>query len=167
MKVSRIYLVGFMGVGKTTIGRLLAGRLGWEFIDLDAAIEAREKKSVRAIFDTSGEAHFRGVEKACLRQLSGGSERVISLGGGAYVDSSNRQLVESTGVSVYLEAPLEVLLSRIDDDGSRPLARNRSELASLFADRTRSYKMAQVVIGTGNREPAEVVEELLRVLGER
>lgn len=167
MKGSRIYLVGFMGAGKTTIGSLLADRLGWEFVDLDAAIEAREKRSVRAIFASSGEAYFRELEAACLRQLSGGPERVISLGGGAYVDPSNRELVDSTGISVYLEAPLEMLLSRIDDDGSRPLARDRPELTRLFADRTPSYNMAQVVIGTGNREPAEVVGELLRALGDR
>lgn len=167
MKSSRIYLVGFMGAGKTTIGSLLADRLGWEFVDLDTAIEVQENRAVRVIFAASGEAYFRQVEAACLRQLSGGSDRVISLGGGAYVDPANRELVDSTGLSVYLEAPLEVLMSRIDDDGSRPLAGDRADLARLFADRTRSYKMAQVVIGTGNREPAEVVEELLLALGDR
>lgn len=167
MKGTRVYLVGFMGAGKTTIGRLLADRLGWEFKDLDAAIEDREKRTVRSIFAESGEAYFRELEAACLRRLSEGSSRVISLGGGAYADPSNRELVESTGVSVYLEAPLEVLLSRIDDDGSRPLAANRADLARLFTDRTRSYRMAQVVIGTGNRAPEEVVEALVLTLEDR
>lgn len=162
--VTRIFLVGFMGGGKTTVGRLLAERLGWTFIDLDAEIERLEGRSVAEIFASEGEAAFRSMERRSLETVSGPPNRVVSLGGGTYVDARNRELVDSVGVSVYLEASLSVLLERIDDDGSRPLARDRQRLEALFAERVASYRMARVCIDTENLDPIEVAEAVLLAL---
>jgi shikimate kinase len=163
---SRIFLVGFMGAGKTTVGRLLADRLGWSFVDLDTAVEERAGQSVREIFRSRGETAFRELEAECLRAASAPARRVVSLGGGTYADPGNRQHLESLGLSIYLEAPLEVLLERIGDDESRPLARDRESLGRLFAERVASYRMAGMSVATGDRDPRQVVDALLWALPE-
>jgi len=164
--ITRVFLVGFMGVGKTTVGQLLARRLGWSFVDLDREIEGREGQSVREIFRSKGEACFRAAEAACLRSVSGPPRRVVSLGGGAYLDPSNRALVDSCGLSVYLEAPLEVLLGRIDDDGSRPLFGSRGQVERLFRERQPTYRMAQRTVETADRAPEDIVDRVVRLLGD-
>src|SRR5437762_11443381 len=102
MSVSRIYLVGFMGSGKTTVGRRLAKKLGWKFIDLDEEIERREHRQVAEIFREKGEPYFRNLERLCLKDLSSSnSKAVIALGGGAYADAGNRDVAEKTGLTVW------------------------------------------------------------------
>jgi shikimate kinase len=112
--LDRLVLTGFMGSGKTTIGRLLAEQLGWEFLDLDHEIERRDGRSVPQIFAESGEPHFRHLESAALAALLGHSRVVIALGGGAPEELGNRLLLEQTPRTavVYLSAPLETLLDR-------------------------------------------------------
>ena len=162
----RIFLVGFMGAGKTTVGRVLAARLDWEFVDLDVEIEDRERQSIAEIFTRRGEPWFRLVERECLKQVAAQRKRVVSLGGGAYVSSENRAVVDSLGVSVFLDAPLETLLKRIGDDADRPLARNRAGLERLLDERVGFYRMARLTIETGDRSPEEIVEEILRGIGD-
>src|ERR1051326_6210130 len=93
----RLYLVGFMGAGKTTVGRRLAKKLGWKFLDLDEEIEHREGRTVANIFKEDGERHFRSLEHSCLKELASVPKAVIAMGGGAFVDPENRELAESTG----------------------------------------------------------------------
>ena len=161
---TRIFLVGFMGAGKSTVGSLLAAELDWHFVDLDAEIEKSEGTSVAEIFSTRGENWFRAAEAECLKTLSAPRQQIVSLGGGAYVNPQNRSIVESLGLSVYLEAPLAVLLERIGKTSDRPLAGDRARLERLFEERLASYRMARVTIETSGLTPEDVVAGILRVV---
>ncbi len=142
-----IYLTGFMGSGKTTVARALADRLGWEFVDLDAEIEARENASVAEIFDTRGEAEFRRIEtemlQACVRKVQRGQPYVVALGGGAFAQPENMSLLEHAGVSIWLNCPVEVVEQRIAADAAvRPLARDSIAFRRLYEDRQEAYGKA-------------------------
>jgi shikimate kinase len=160
--IERVLLVGFMGAGKTTVGRCLADRLGWKFVDLDLEIERQEGRSIAEIFRTRWESYFRRVERACLEAVAAERQAVVSVGGGAYVDQDNRALVDSLGLSVYLEASLDVLLDRVGEDASRPLASDRVRLEQLFALRSPSYKMASMTIETGGLGPDEIADAVMK-----
>src|SRR5690349_15500372 len=92
-----------MGAGKTTVGRCLAKKLGWKFLDLDEEIERREGRAVAEIFKTDGEPHFRSLERSCLKDLSSSPRTVIALGGGAFISPENREIAETTGLTVWLK----------------------------------------------------------------
>src|SRR5436190_20287527 len=143
MTVQRIYLVGFMGAGKSTVGRELSLRLRWPFLDLDAEIEKSEKLSVREIFARFGEPHFRGLEREHLQQLSQTPQAIIALGGGAYVDAENRAVVDATGVSVWLDTSMTSVRERVRPDGSRPLLADAERARQLYADRLPAYRLAR------------------------
>ncbi|HKQ08447.1 MAG TPA: shikimate kinase [Blastocatellia bacterium] len=164
MRSSLIFLVGFMGAGKTTVGQVLAEALGWRFADLDKAIERREGQMIREIFEARGEAMFRQLEREAIAACRGTSEAVIALGGGAYVDEANRALLREMGVTVWLDCPLEICLSRISGDAARPLLRSREEMAELFAERRQAYALADWIVETGDRSPAELVAEIIALL---
>ena len=143
--IDRIVLTGFMGSGKTSVGSVLAERLGWRFLDLDAEIERRDGRSVPAVFAESGEAHFRKLETAALATLLGQRSVVVALGGGAPEELGNRLLLEQTPRTavVYLEAPLETLLERCEQDDTRTGAAGRPLLAEAeqrFAARRHLYE---------------------------
>jgi shikimate kinase len=129
----RIVLTGFMGSGKTTIGTLLAERLGWRFLDLDREIEARDGRTVPQIFSESGEAHFRHLESATLASLLGQRNVVLALGGGAPEELGNRLLLEQTPHTavVYLAAPFDTLVARCTRQAADPAATARPNLADL------------------------------------
>jgi shikimate kinase len=159
----KIYLVGFMGSGKTTIGRELSRRMDVPFFDLDELIETAEKTTVREIFASRGEAYFRKRERDVLRatkHLEGG---VIATGGGTFTFDENIQFVQSEGMSVYLSAPYALLRSRIDmKAGDRPLFSDDLSAHELYANRIRYYRMADVTIEVREEEtPLEIVERLL------
>src|SRR4026207_369314 len=120
MHFTRIYLVGFMGSGKTTAGGLLARKLGWSFIDLDHEIERGEGRSISDIFRVSGEPHFRRLEREYLERLSHTSRGVIALGGGTFIDPDNRKLAEDTGLTVWLKVSFDKLVHRVKMEGTRP-----------------------------------------------
>ena len=113
-----IYVVGFMASGKSTVGRLLAHRLGWNFFDTDEEIEAAERTPIAEIFDTRGEAEFRRIETGVIRhhvhRIGQGSPAVLALGGGAFAVQANRNLLENNGVTVWLDCPFEVVERRVD-----------------------------------------------------
>ena len=109
-----------MGAGKTTVGKRVAKKLGWKFIDLDEEIERREQRSVAQIFQEQGEPHFRQLERVSLKRLSGLNKSVIALGGGAFLDSENRALTEKTGLTVWLKVSFERVADRVKIDGTRP-----------------------------------------------
>jgi shikimate kinase len=162
MAIERIYLVGFMGAGKSTIGRELALKLHWTFVDLDAEIERAEGASVREIFDKAGEPAFRNHERGHLRRLSAMPAAVIALGGGAYADADNRRLVDATGASVWLEASLPSILERVRTDGSRPLFSNPQQVRELYERRLPSYRLARIHVLTDNRLPDAIADEIAR-----
>ena len=152
--VSRIVLTGFMGAGKTTVGRQLAAELCWEFLDLDTLIEQRTGLTVPQIFSDKGEAAFRRLESVALAVALGRKKIVLALGGGTPERLTNRLLLEQTPgtLTVYLHAPLEVLTARClaqKGGAERPVLANKTELAQRFADRMPHYKrLAAITIDT-------------------
>lgn len=153
-----------MGAGKTTVGQALAEALGWSFADLDKAIERREGQTIREIFETRGEAAFRRLEREAIAACRGMSEAVFALGGGAYIAEANRALLREMGVTVWLDCPLEICLSRISGDAARPLLRSAEEMRRLFAERRPAYAQADLVIETDARPPEELVAEITALL---
>jgi shikimate kinase len=153
-----VYLVGFMGSGKSTVGRLVAERLELKFVDLDERIEEHEGQTVQEIFRDSGEQRFREIEAEALRRVSTGSRKVVAVGGGTYANPENRNLIGRTGTAVYLEAALETILKRVEADGSRPLFSNLQQVRTLYEERLPSYQMAPVRIAIEGLGPDEVAE---------
>lgn len=141
-----IYLVGFMGSGKSTVGRALADELGWSFIDLDEEIERREDSSISDIFDLRGEEEFREIEAALLRErvrnVQSGRPQVVSLGGGAFVSEENFELVTNNGVTIWLDCEFSHIERRIAGETHRPLARDPKKLRALFDARREHYARA-------------------------
>lgn len=163
-----IFLVGFMGAGKTTVGRTLAEHLEYDFFDLDELIEERAGKSVQVIFSELGEAEFRRLEREAIRECGGLTRAVIALGGGAYVSSENRMLLRTIGQTVWLSCPLEICLRRISGDASRPLLGDETEMGELFDARRGAYAMAdhvvQAVVQTDELSPDRLAEQIAQVI---
>ena len=161
-----IYLVGFMASGKSTIGRLLAHRMGWSFFDTDGEIEAAEKTTVAEIFDHRGEAEFRRIESEILRQhakwIERGRPAVLALGGGAFVQPENRSLLENHGVSIWLDCPFEMIQRRVVHASHRPLARDPEKFAALYQMRRKDYALADIHVAISSDDPAIAVETILR-----
>ncbi len=166
----RIVLIGFMGAGKTTVGRALAQRLRWPFHDLDDVIERRERQSVPQIFASAGESGFRQAEGAALHDLlqesAATGDLILALGGGAFVQPRNRSLLERAGaITVLLEAPLEELRRRCQSESKvRPLAQQEQKFAELFAARQAHYQQARFRVQTLNKPAEEVAAEIERLL---
>src|SRR5271157_5492167 len=161
-----IYLVGFMGSGKSTVGRELARRMGWSFFDLDDEIETAEDMAISEIFRTRGEEEFRRIESAMLRRHVGwieqGRPAVVALGGGAFVAEANRQLLLENGVAVWLDCPWETVERRVRQASHRPLARDAEKFRRLFDDRRAIYALADVHVPVESDDPAAAVEAILR-----
>jgi shikimate kinase len=160
-----IYVVGFMASGKSTIGRHLARRLGWNFFDTDAEIEAAEQTTVPEIFDTRGEAEFRRIETDIIRQhvawIERGRPAVLALGGGAFTNQANRELMASNGISVWLDCPFETVKRRVDQASHRPLARDPEKFVALYQSRLPLYALADVRIGIESDDPEDTVERIV------
>ncbi len=163
-----IYVVGFMASGKSTVGRHLAHRLGWNFFDTDAEIEAAERVTIAELFATRGESEFRRIESAILRQHVGWIERgrpaVVALGGGAFAETANRELLGNNGVTVWLDCPLEMVRMRIGRDPHapvRPLAADPERFASLYDARRDLYARADIRVAIGSDDPDRAVDAIL------
>ena len=161
MRAEKVYLVGFMGAGKTTVARALARRLGWETVDVDEAIERRERLPVSDIFATRGEPYFRVVERAVLFEQIGRPHMVVATGGGTFVDAQNRTAINADGVSVWLDVPIERLITRIPADGRRPLAADRAGFEHLYDVRRTAYMQAHVRLDAGRASVDALVEQLV------
>ena len=161
MKTDKIYLVGFMGAGKTTLAHALSRRLGWRAEDVDLLIEARERRPVSEIFAREGELYFRAVERQVILSLIPERHIVIATGGGTFMDPDSRAAINADGVSVWLDVSLDVLLTRIPADGRRPLATDRLQMAMLYEARRLAYEQAQVRLDASRVRPEELVEQLL------
>ena len=158
----KIYLVGFMGSGKTTVGRELAARIDAPFFDLDELIEAAEKVTIREMFAQKGEPYFRKRERDLLRSTRHLDSAVIATGGGTFTFDENIQFIQSEGMSVYLSAPYALLRSRIGTKDDRPLFRDDLSTHELYANRIRYYRMSDLTLDIREEEtPVEIVERLL------
>jgi shikimate kinase len=143
-----LYIAGFMGSGKTTVGKKLADRVGWDFVDVDDEIERTEQKTIESIFSSRGEPEFRKIETEALRglvhQVERGMPAVIALGGGAFVREENFEMLENNGISVWLDCPFEAIVRRLESEAKdmRPLARDRETLRRLYESRLPGYGRA-------------------------
>jgi shikimate kinase len=170
--VHTVFLVGFMGAGKTSVGRALGQRLNWIFEDLDDRIERIEGRTVAAVFRDSGELAFRRAEHKALREALReiGSSRIVALGGGAFVQENNAALLKASGVpTVFLDADVDELWQRCSEQAhktgaQRPLLRSPDQFRNLYADRRRSYAKASLKIHTGNRSVDEIAAEIAEKL---
>ena len=161
MTADKIYLVGFMAAGKTTVARALAERLGWRAEDIDELIEARERRTVADIFARSGEPYFRTLERDILRLLLPIRHIVVATGGGTFMDPDNRVAINMDGVSVWLDVPLDELVARLPADGRRPLASDRAQMERLYAMRQAAYANAQIHIDARGAHPEAVAERII------
>jgi shikimate kinase len=160
VKADKLYLVGFMGAGKTTVARALARRLGWKFEDIDERIEARERRPVASIFAQRGEPYFRELEQQMLLELVPERHMIVATGGGTFVDPMNRAAMLADGAVVWLDVPLARVIERVPNDGRRPLAADRTQMQILFDSRQLAYEQAHVRVDASRPVP-EVVERLL------
>lgn len=161
MTVDKIYLVGFMAAGKTTVARALARRLGWRAEDIDELIEARERRPISEIFAKHGEPYFRAAEREILRLLLPLRHVVVATGGGTFADPENRAAMMRDGLTVWLDVPFEAVLARVPADGRRPLAADRAGMAQLFAARRAAYELAHLHIDAGYAPADEIAERIL------
>ncbi len=165
MTFDKIYLVGFMTAGKTTVGRHLAQRLSWRLFDLDQEIEARERQTIAELFSSRGEAYFRNVEREVLAQLVSVRHAVVATGGGTFVDPLNRAAILADGCSFWLDVTLNEVVARLPPDGRRPLAANRAQLEVLFTTRRSAYQQAHVRIDASALAVDAIVEQILDRVG--
>ncbi|MGH9427168.1 MAG: shikimate kinase [Terriglobia bacterium] len=159
---NKIFLVGFMGSGKSTVGPLLASKLGWDFIDLDREIEREQGRSIRAIFEDQGEPAFRRIETNHLRSLKDRAACVVALGGGAFVQESNRPIVAELGTSVFLDCRLEVIQARCPAGGARPLFETPDLVRNLYTVRYPLYRRSDFSIDVSDLEPGQAAELILQ-----
>ena len=167
----RLVLTGFMGAGKSTIGRLLAARLNWSFLDLDAHLEARTGATIPQLFERHGEAHFRRLESSALASALGQNHTVLALGGGTPEELTNRLLLEQTPATftIFLDAPFPTLFDRcmLQDLGdpalARPVLRDPTAAQLRFQKRHPLYRrLANLTIDTAEQAPEQTVEAILK-----
>ncbi len=160
--VKRLCLCGFMASGKSTVGPLLADKLGWDFLDLDTLIERQSGRSISDIFSTDGEAAFRQLETQALKELASSSHLVLALGGGATEAPDNQALLHSLGPLLWLHASFDTCLARMGDISTRPLAlRGRKFMQELYSKRLRGYhRLADEVIPTEPSNPNDLAQRI-------
>lgn len=164
----KIWLVGFMGSGKTTVARVLARRLHLPALDLDSEIERASGKTVRAIFEAEGEAEFRRRERAFVEGAADLASGVFATGGGTFVSEENRSRILRSGVAVFLDVPFEVLAGRLAGKRDRPLFQDEAQARRLLEERLPFYKMASVHLQlSGGESPEDAAERVLQRLDER
>ena len=166
--IKRIVLTGFMGAGKSTIGRLLASRIGWDFLDVDTHLEARTGATIPQLFERHGEPHFRRLESSALASAFARSRTVLALGGGAPEELTNRLLIEQTPATftVFLDAPFSTLYDRcLLQDIGRPVLANLEAAQARFARRRPLYRrISRLVVDTTSSTPDETVDAILQAI---
>jgi len=168
--MSTIFLTGFMGTGKSTVGKILATRLGYIFVDLDSCIVEKEGCSINEIFSKKGESYFREIEKEQLRCLVGKNFQVVSTGGGVVIAPENRLDMRRSGVVINLVAEPEILLKRLREETERPLlngAKSLDMIKKMLSERENWYADADIRIDTSGKNVEDVVREILVYLEKR
>ncbi len=171
----RVYLTGFMGSGKSTVGPILANTIGYDFVDVDRMIEEAEGASVAEVFRLRGEEYFRSREREAIIQLSREARRVIALGGGALVDPLSFETIITSGILVYLRIPKEILMKRLQHREDRPLLRDaaggrlpeqelRERIDALYRTREPLYARADLILDADERRVGVTVDRLARLL---
>lgn len=163
MIVKNVVLIGFMGTGKSTIGKALAGRLGWQFVDTDQKVEERQGITISEMFATLGESAFRQVESDTLDRVLEQSAQVISTGGGAVLAERNRLSMKKDGYVIALKAAEETIIERVKHDQSRPLVQGDVEerVHKLLETRRNAYDFADLIIDTTGVSVEEIVEQIV------
>jgi shikimate kinase len=163
---SPIFLVGFMCCGKSTVGEALAAKLSRSFIDLDKRIEAITDRTIADLIEQDGEERFRQIETQALHEVAHAPAAVVALGGGAIISPENRRLLETSGVSVWLDAPFELCWQRIQQDSTvRPLAPTEEEARARYMSRLPLYQQAKLRIEVSESQSTdEIVEAIIRQL---
>ncbi len=164
MQNDKLYLVGFMAAGKTTLATALGAHLDWAVSDLDAHIESQQQQNITEIFTAHGEEHFRAAENRVLRELLPHRHTVIATGGGTFVSKENRELINRDGVSVWLDVSLNTVTRRLASDDARPLAADRDSLALLYATRRHAYKHAHLHLKGDHATADELVAQIVSYL---
>jgi len=162
-----IYLVGFMGTGKTSVGCELAREKGWNFVDLDELIELKEHRRIVDIFAKDGEAYFRKVEKKILNQVSTQKKFVVACGGGVVLDKDNVSLMKKTGIMICLSATPEEILKRVSSSSTRPLLnvdKPKKRIELLLKMRAPYYMQANKIVDTSGLSVKQVVKKISKVL---
>ena len=160
-----LYLAGFMASGKTTIARLLADELGWQFADLDQDIESEQRIKISEIFEKLGEKEFRRIEsealKKCVKLVQRGRPHVVALGGGAYTQEANIEMLRDNGATIWLDCPLETVMRRLKGCQDRPLARDPAEIEALYRSRRAAYSRADFQVTVESDDPTATVAAIL------
>lgn len=162
-----IIFVGLMGAGKTAIGRKVAGLLGLGFIDSDHEIEEVSRTTIPDLFELYGEAEFRALEQRVIFRLLEGGPRVLSTGGGAFMNEQTRAAIAANGVSVWLKADIDVLMERVQKKQNRPLLRNadpRGAMQKLIEQRYPVYALADVTVATRDERKEVIADEVVAAL---
>lgn len=165
MKADKLYLVGFMGAGKSTVARALARRLDWKVEDIDERVEKRERRDISTIFRQEGEPYFRSVEQEELIALLPARGTVVATGGGTIVEPVAREMMLRDGAVIWLDAPFATVLDRVPLDGRRPLAADRLEMESLYNQRLMAYSRAHLRLDAGKSSVEDLVDQIVDWLG--
>lgn len=161
IRQTRVYLIGFMGAGKSTVGKRLSEKLNWPFYDMDDSIEDQYEMTIPEIFDEFGEETFREIETDLLQELSNKSiPGVVSTGGGVPVNEENRKIMKKTGTIVYLQVSPDEAYDRIRSKSDRPKLKSRSQFKKLLREREEYYAQADYSVDTSHSTPSEVVEQI-------
>jgi shikimate kinase len=165
VKADKVYLVGFMGAGKSTVARALARRLDWTSEDIDERIEKRERRAIATIFRQDGEPYFRSLEQEELIALLPMRGTVVATGGGTMVNPIAREMMLRDGAVMWLDAPFATVLDRVPLDGRRPLAADRIEMESLYNQRLMAYSRAHLRLDAGKGSVEDLVDQIVDWLG--
>ena len=159
-----VYVTGFMGAGKSSVGRRLAELLGWPFVDMDTKIEEAMGDSVAEIFRQHGEEAFRRQERIVLRDLSDAEPAVVATGGGVMAESTNREWMLQRGLAVWLDVPLPILVERLQEEepGTRPLFVDESQARDLYQRRLASYRDSDLRVEISSAQSASDIAESIR-----
>jgi shikimate kinase len=164
----KVFLIGFMGVGKTTVGKIVANKLNYKFIDTDSEIESKSKMKISEIFVRLGENHFRKLETNLLNDIIKSENNIIiSTGGGMPIFNNNIKLLKENGISIWLKADDKKILSNLQHDKTRPLLnKNKKEeiIKEMLKQRSKMYSMADYTISVDEKNIQQVVNDILGVL---
>ena len=159
-----VFLVGFMGAGKSSVGKVLARLIGWDFVDLDELIVASERRGIPEIFAREGEAYFRRVERGILASLRGRTRLIVACGGGTYENEESRLLIDRMGRAVWIQVPLRQALARCTGGEERPLLKDDAQAEALYRRRLPTYRAAGLHVDADGLSAEEVAERIAGML---